>query len=109
VLHGLGCSPGIAQARVRIVTGPSGDLALAGHILVATRTDPGWSPLFPSAAAIVVERGSVLSHSAVLARELGLPAVVGIPNLTKILLDGELVRVDGTAGTIERLEAPCAS
>jgi pyruvate,water dikinase len=103
ILRGLGCSPRQAVGRVRIVTGPSGDLSLAGHVLVATRTDPGWSPLFPSAAAIVVERGSVLSHSAVLARELGLPAVVGIPNLLRTLRDGELVRVDGTAGPVERL------
>ena len=108
-LRGHGASPGIAVGRVRIVTGPSDDLSIAGHILVATRTDPGWAPLFPSAAAIVVERGSVLSHSAVLARELGLPAVVGIPNLLRALRDGELVRVDGTAGTVERLEDLCAS
>jgi pyruvate,water dikinase len=106
ILRGLGCSAGVAQGRVRIVSSASSNLSLSGHILVATRTDPGWAPLFPSAAAILVERGSVLSHSAVLARELGLPAVVGIPGLTRALRDGELVRVDGTAGTIERLEAP---
>jgi pyruvate,water dikinase len=104
-LHGLGCSPGIAEGRVSIVYVPSANLSLAGHVLVAVRTDPGWAPLFPSAAAILVERGSVLSHSAVLARELGLPAVVGIPDLTRILRDGELVRIDGTAGTVERLES----
>lgn len=106
VLRGLGCSPGIGQGRVRIVSRSSDNLSLSGHILVATRTDPGWAPLFPGAAAIIVERGSVLSHSAVLARELGLPAVVGIPGLTRTLREGELVRVDGTAGTIERLEEP---
>ena len=108
-LRGLGASPGIAQGRVRIVTGPTDDLSLAGHVLVATRTDPGWAPLFPSAVAIVVERGSVLSHSAVLARELGLPAVVSVPNVVRTLRDGELIRVDGATGIIERLEAPCES
>jgi pyruvate,water dikinase len=108
-LRGVAASAGIAEGRVRIVTGPSGDLSLAGHVLVATRTDPGWAPLFPSAVAIVVERGSVLSHSAVLARELGLPAVVSVPDVVRTLRDGELVRVDGAAGTIERLELPCAS
>lgn len=106
VLRGLGCSPGIGQGRVRIVSKSSDNLSLSGHILVATRTDPGWAPLFPGAIAILVERGSLLSHSAVLARELGLPAVVGIPGLTRTLREGELVRVDGTAGTIERLEEP---
>jgi pyruvate,water dikinase len=106
VLRGLGCSPGVAEGPVRVVTSPDDDLALAGHMLVAPRTDPGWAPLFPSAAAVVVERGSLLSHSAVLARELGLPAVVGIPGVVAALRDGERVRVDGLAGTVERLEAP---
>jgi phosphohistidine swiveling domain-containing protein len=104
LLRGLGCSAGIAEGVVRIVRGPGDDLALDGHVLVALRTDPGWAPLFPSASAIVVERGSLLSHSAVLARELGIPAVVGIPGVTTMLRDGERVRVDGAAGTVERLE-----
>ena len=68
------------------------------------RTDPGWAPLFPTAGGILVERGSTLSHSAVVARELGIPAIVGIPNITKILQDGERVRMDGALGTIVRLE-----
>jgi phosphohistidine swiveling domain-containing protein len=106
MLRGLGCSAGIAEGIVRIVRSPSDDLALDGHILVALRTDPGWAPLFPSARAIIVERGSLLSHSAVLARELGLPAVVGFPGILDTLRDGERVRVDGGAGTIERLEMP---
>jgi pyruvate,water dikinase len=89
---------------VRIISGPDDDLSIDGHVLVAIRTDPGWAPLFHTAAAIVVERGSVLSHSAVLARELGLPAVVGIPGIVDTLRDGERVRVDGTAGTLERLD-----
>ena len=104
MLRGLGCSPGVAVGPVRVVTGPHDDLALDGHVLVAPRTDPGWAPLFPGAAAVVVERGSLLSHSAVLARELGLPAVVGIPGVVAALRDGERVRVDGAAGTIERLD-----
>jgi pyruvate,water dikinase len=104
ILKGLGCSRGVVEGRVRIITSPSDDLAIAGHILVAPRTDPGWSPLFPSAAGIIVERGSLLSHSAVLARELGLPAVVGIPGVVTTLREGERVRIDGEAGTVERLD-----
>jgi pyruvate,water dikinase len=104
LLRGLGCSPGVAEGRVRVVTSARDDLSLAGHVLVAPRTDPGWAPLFPSAAAIVVEKGSLLSHSAVLARELGIPAVVGVAGVVATLRDGERVRVDGAAGTIERLE-----
>ena len=106
VLRGLGCSAGVAEGCVRIVRSSRDDLAIDGHILVAPRTDPGWAPLFPSARAIVVERGSLLSHSAVLARELGLPAVVGFPGILDTLRDGERIRVDGAAGTIERLEVP---
>lgn len=106
ILCGLGCSAGVAEGRVRIVRCPDDNLALDGHILVAPRTDPGWAPLFPSARAIIVERGSLLSHSAVLARELGIPAVVGIAGVVDLLRDGELVRVDGTTGTIQLLERP---
>jgi pyruvate,water dikinase len=106
LLRGLGCSAGIAEGRVRIVRSPGDDLELGGHILVAPRTDPGWAPLFPSARAIIVERGSLLSHSAVLARELGIPAVVGVAGIVDLLRDGELVRVDGMAGTIQLLERP---
>jgi pyruvate,water dikinase len=106
VLRGLGCSAGVAEGPVRIITGPDDDLTIAGHILVAPRTDPGWAPIFHAAAGIIVERGSVLSHSAVLARELGLPAVVGIPGVVAHLRDGERVRIDGAAGTVERLGEP---
>jgi pyruvate,water dikinase len=106
VLRGLGCSAGVAEGVVRIVRSASDDLALDGHILVAPRTDPGWAPLFPCARGIVVERGSLLSHSAVLARELGIPAVVGIPGVADALRDGERVRIDGITGTVERLDLP---
>jgi pyruvate,water dikinase len=87
-----------------VIESPRDDLDVGGRILTAMRTDPGWTPLFPSAAGILVERGSTLSHSAVLAREFGIPAVVGVPGLLEALRDGELVRLDGGAGTIERLE-----
>jgi Phosphoenolpyruvate synthase/pyruvate phosphate dikinase len=107
LLRGLGCSAGVVTGVVRIVRTPSDDLAIDGHILVAPRTDPGWAPLFPSAGGIIVERGSLLSHSAVLARELRLPAVVGVPGILETLRDGERVRIDGSTGTIERLEVPC--
>ena len=104
ILRGTGCSAGVVEAPARIVHSPDDDLDLGGRVLVALRTDPGWTPLFPSAAGILVERGSTLSHSAVLAREFGIPAVVGIPGLTETLSDGERVRLDGGAGTVERLD-----
>jgi pyruvate,water dikinase len=102
VLCGLASSPGVVEGALRVVTNPHDDLSVNGHILTALRTDPGWAPLFPTASGILVERGSTLSHSAVLARELGIPAVVGVPNLLKIVKDGERVRLDGSAGTVER-------
>lgn len=70
---------------------------------MAKRTDPGWTVLFPMAKAIIIERGSVLSHSAVVAREMGLTLVVGVRGLTNIVKDGMNVKVDGVNGTIEIL------
>lgn len=76
---------------------------LGGRILVAERTDPGWTLLFPAAAGILVERGSLLSHSAIVAREMAIPCVVSVPGLMSALRDGEVVEMDGTAGTIRRI------
>lgn len=103
-LQGTGCYPGIVDNKIRLIFSPDDELSLNGQILCTVRTDPGWAPLFPTAGGILVERGSTLSHSAVVARELGIPAIVGIPNITKILQDGERVRMDGSLGTIEQLE-----
>ena len=103
-LQGTGCYPGVVEAQARIILDPSDDLALSGKILVTLRTDPGWAPLFPLCRGILVERGSTLSHSAILARELGIPSIVGIPNLLQTVRDGELLRLDGSSGTIDRLE-----
>lgn len=104
-LKGTGCSPGVVRAPVRIVRDPNHAGELAGHILVAERTDPGWTLLFPAVEGILVQRGSLLSHSAIVARELALPCVVGIAGLMDTLRDGEVVEMDGTAGTIRRLDA----
>ncbi|MBA3708890.1 MAG: hypothetical protein H0W83_08745, partial [Planctomycetes bacterium] len=74
-----------------------------GCILVAERTDPGWIMLFPAAAGLVVERGSLLSHSAIVSRELGIPAVVAVPGATAWLKDGDLVELDGATGVVRRI------
>ncbi len=103
-LQGIGCYPGVVENRVRLIFSPEDELSLDGQILCTVRTDPGWAPLFPTAGGILVERGSTLSHSAVVARELGIPAIVGIPGLTQALRNGERVRMNGTTGHIERLE-----
>jgi pyruvate,water dikinase len=101
--QGLGCCTGIVRGRVRLVTDPHSASLSAGSILVAERTDPGWVLLFPAAAGLIVERGSLLSHSAIVSRELGIPSVVSVPGVTKWLRDGDLVEIDGGKGTIRRL------
>jgi pyruvate,water dikinase len=99
---GIGCGPGIASGRARVVTDPSAYIE-SGEILVAERTDPGWVMLFPLASGLVVERGSLLSHSAIVAREMGIPTVVGLEGATAWLQTGDSVLVDGHAGCVRRL------
>lgn len=109
-LRGTPCSPGRVRAKVRVIDDPRAALAgsdgaggawrLDGEILVAARTDPGWVPLYPSASGLLVERGSPLSHSAIVARELGLPTIVNIPNLLATVKDGMVIEMDGATGTV---------
>ena len=104
-LNGIGCSPGIVEKTVKVIISPNNSTRLNGEILVTQRTDPGWIPLYPSISGLLVERGSLLSHSAIVAREMGIPTVVGIPNLTKIVKNGARVRMDGKRGTVQILES----
>ena len=103
VLHGVGCYPGVVEAECRVIRSPEDELNLDGRVLTAVRADPGWAPLFPTCSGILIERGSTLSHSAVVARELGIPAVVGVKRLLSIVADGERVRLDGERGTATRV------
>jgi len=105
-LLGLGAFPGVVEGRVRLIVDPKQVASLDGDILVTYRTDPGWVPLFPTASAILVERGSLLSHSAVVAREMGIPTIVGIAGLMDTLKTGDVVKMDGAAGTIEICSGP---
>ncbi|MEN8131759.1 MAG: PEP/pyruvate-binding domain-containing protein [Pseudomonadota bacterium] len=102
-LKGIGCCPGVVRGPVRVISDPRNASLSAGEILVAERTDPGWIMLFPAAAGILVERGSLLSHSAIVAREMGIPAVVSVPGITRSLVDGEWVEFDGSSGVIRRV------
>jgi len=104
-IMGLPGSAGQAQGRVRIVGSPDeGDQLRPGEILVAVTTNVGWTPLFPRLAAVVTDVGAPLSHAAIVARELGIPAVVGCFNATSVLKTGDIVRVDGGRGIVEILE-----
>jgi pyruvate,water dikinase len=102
-LKGMGCCPGVVRGPVRVISDPRHAVLKAGEILVAERTDPGWIMLFPAASGILVERGSLLSHSAIVAREMGIPAIVSVAGITRILVDGEWVELDGSTGVIRRI------
>ena len=102
---GTGCSAGQVRAKACIIRDPRTEALAQGDILVARHTDPGWIAVFCNASAIVVERGSLLSHSAIVARELGIPCVVGLKNATEWLRNGELITVDGATGRVERCDA----
>ncbi len=100
-LTGLGISPGRARGPARIVHNLSEmDKLEKGDILVTRATDPGWTPLFLTAAGVVTELGSMLSHGAVVAREYGLPAVVNVSDATNMLRDGQPITVDGYRGVV---------
>jgi pyruvate,water dikinase len=90
-------------APALVVSTPDLTLDTAGRILVAPMTDPGWVFLMLSAAGLVVEKGSVLSHTAIVGRELGLPTVVGVAAATQRIATGQTLRVDGTQGSVSLL------
>ena len=106
---GIGCCPGVVRGPVRVVTDPRNATLEKGDILVAERTDPGWVMLFPSAAGLLVERGSLLSHSAIVAREMRLPAIVSINGVTQWLKNGDWVEFDGSSGVVRRVPKAAAA
>jgi pyruvate,water dikinase len=103
IRNGQACSQGVVRGQVRIVTDPRKTEFREGEILVAQRTDPGWVTIFPLVKGMIMERGSLLSHSAIVARELNIPAVVGVENACQWLEDGDWVELDGATGVIRRL------
>ena len=102
VLQGTACSPGVVEGRAKVVSEPH---QFDGGVLVTYRTDPGWVPVFSAAKALLIERGSPLTHAAIVARELGVPTIVQIPGLTSRVESGMLLKVDGNAGTVAILDA----
>ncbi|MES2997432.1 MAG: PEP/pyruvate-binding domain-containing protein [Verrucomicrobiota bacterium] len=104
-IKGVGACPGRVTGRVRVITDPRNARIEHGEILVAQQTDPGWVILFPAASGLLVERGSLLSHSAIVSRELRLPCVVSIPCVTTRLKTGDLVEMDGSSGEVRVIES----
>lgn len=100
ILKGIGCCPGIVKAEVRVVNSPNDIENLKGKILVTMSTDPGWVSVFPLVKGILVQRGSVLSHAAIVSREMNIPCIVGITNITAQLKDGQIVEMNGLTGEI---------
>jgi pyruvate,water dikinase len=99
-LTGSPASTGTVTGRARVVLDPIGAHLEPGEILVAPSTDPGWTPLFLTAGGLVMEMGGSNSHGAVVAREYGIPAVVGVPEATHKIETGQLITVDGAAGLV---------
>lgn len=99
-LPGLGVSTGIVEGRARVILDMASADVEPGDILVTAHTDPSWSPLFVAISALVTEVGGLQTHGAVVAREYGLPAVVGVERATGLIRDGDTIRVDGTAGLV---------
>ena len=102
--RGVGVSAGVASGKARVLLKPSeARLSDRDYILVCPSTDPAWTPLFLHAAGLVMERGGILSHGAVVAREYGVPAVANIPNATRYITDGQMLHIDGNTGTVSIL------
>ena len=101
LLEGIGCSTGRVRGKAKVITDPAGQSATPGEILVARATDPGWVFLMVAAAGIVVERGNILSHTAIIGRELGIPTVIGVAGATSRIRSGQTIEIDGGTGTVQ--------
>lgn len=99
-LVGMGASAGRVRGRARVVRDPASALIEPGEVLIAPTTDPGWTPLFLTAGGLVTETGAVMAHGPTVAREYGIPAVICVPHATDRIRTGQMVTVDGAAGTV---------
>jgi pyruvate,water dikinase len=100
LITGSPVSPGVVEGVVHVVLDPQGAQLAAGEILVCPGTDPGWTPLMMSASGLITEVGGMMTHGSVVAREFGIPAVVGVHQATERLVDGQRIQLDGTTGKI---------
>jgi len=102
-LQGTGCSKGIVKGKVKIVLNPMNTQVKDGDIIITKSTDPSWVMVFPLLKGLIVEKGSLLSHSAIISREMNIPAIVGVQGATSILKTGDMVQFDGSTGIIKKL------
>jgi pyruvate,water dikinase len=103
-LQGTAVSKGKVTAQAAVILSPKLDTNVQGEILVSKMTDPGWVFLMTQSVGLISEKGSLLSHTAIVGRELGIPVIVGVPNVTSILKSGDLLKIDGELGIVEVLE-----
>ena len=103
-MSGSPVSPGLVEGKTRVVLNPHNANLSPGEILVCPGTDPAWTPLFLAAGGLVMEVGGMMTHGAIVAREYGIPAVVGVDRATTRLRTGQRIRLDGTSGQILLLE-----
>ena len=104
ILKGTGCSKGVVKGKVKIVLNPMNTEVEDGDIVVTKSTDPSWVMVFPLLKGLIVEKGSLLSHSAIISREMNIPAIVGVQGATSILKTGDIVQFDGSTGIIKKLD-----
>lgn len=102
-IRGYGVSAGTARGPVRVLHHPAEKEVHPGDILVISASDPGWTPLFLTAGGVILEVGGLLQHGSIIAREYGIPCIVGVPRATELFEDGEWVEMDGAGGTVHRL------
>jgi pyruvate,water dikinase len=100
-LQGIGTSPGKFSGEAVVLTYPSADTDVTGKVIVTKTTDPGWVFLMCRAKAIIAEKGSIMSHTTIVARELGIPAVVGIDNVTLFIKSGDILNIDADSGSVK--------
>lgn len=105
-MSGTGCGGGVTRGVAKVVLDPRAGVSVHGEILVAPSTDPGWVMLMATARGIVVERGSILSHTAIIGRELGIPTVVGVASATRRIRSGKLLEIDGGTGRVTQVDSP---
>ena len=103
-LMGTGCSKGIVKGKVKVVLNPMNTEVEDGDIVVTKSTDPSWVMVFPLLKGLIVEKGSLLSHSAIISREMNIPAIVGVQGVTTALKTGDIVQFDGSTGIIKKLD-----
>ena len=100
IFTGSCCVAGEVEGEIIVISSPTDTLDVVGKIVCALRTDPGWAALFPACKAVLIEKGSALSHSAILLRELGIPTIINIPKITEKLQSGQRVRINAKEGKI---------